>query len=338
MDDIHLLVPDLFWPAAAGSEPCRELRLPALETLFARGRTAKTEGTGLERWLAAAYALPPELPLAPFSLGGDGGDPANDAWMQADPVHLKVHGGGLVLADASRLSTTGDEAREFIAALNSHFAQDGMTFVAPHPQRWYARLAEEPRVYTTPTTEVAGRNIDAFLPSGEEGARWHRFFNEAQMVLHDLPRNAAREAGGALPVNSVWFWGAGRAWPLTSPYEAVWASHPLAAGLAAAASSVLRPLPSSAAACLKEPGEKSALIVAAVLPATAYGDVSGWREAAVALDKAWCAPLVTALQDGTLQNLTLHGLGSDYGYTATLTRQDRLRFWRRKRPLSDYAA
>ena len=74
--DCHLLVSDLFWPASAGNEPYNELALPALETLLARGRRLKTPGASLERALATQYGLPDALPLAPFSLRGDGGEPA----------------------------------------------------------------------------------------------------------------------------------------------------------------------------------------------------------------------------------------------------------------------
>jgi hypothetical protein len=331
----HLLVPDLFWPAAAGGEPCRGLELPALETILARGHTSRSGGISLERRLATAYALPAELPLAPYSLRGDGGEPGDHFWMHADPVHIRLHGNRLILADASRFNLSGEETQEFIAALNAQLAPEGITFVAPHPQRWYVRIADEPRMHAAPTAEMAGRDIETFLPSGEDSARWRRFFNEAQMLLHAHPRNAEREASGALPVNGVWFWGAGRARKLVSPYDIVWGDHPLAAGLAAASAVTARPLPALAAPFLKDPGGKTPLIVAA-LPPTAYGDVQGWREAVAALESSWCAPLLEALGDGTLQTLTLHGLGPDYGYTSTLTRHDRLRFWRRKRPLDYY--
>jgi len=332
----HLLVPDLFWPAAAGGEPSRNLALPALETILAHGCATRSNGISLERWLAASYALPDELPLAPFALLGDGGEPGEHVWMRADPVHLKVHGDRLILAEASRLTITSDEARGFIAALNSQFATEGIEFTAPHPQRWYVRMAKEPRLKTTPTAEAAGRNVDSFLPAGEDGARWRKIFNEAQMLLHAHPGNAAREARGALTVNSVWFWGAGLSRALTSPYDAVWASHPLPAGLAAAASSVVRPLPSSADQFLKEKGSKTALLVAAILPTTVYGDIAGWRDAVTNLEQAWLAPLLAALKSGPLQTLTLHGLGPDYGFHATLERGSLLRFWRRKRPLDHY--
>jgi hypothetical protein len=333
----HLLVPDLFWPAAAGAEPYRELVLPALETLLARGRRIRTAGASPERWLAAAYGLPAELPLAPYSLRGDGGEPGAECWMHADPVHLKVHGTRLILADASRLDVTLDEAREFVAALNPHIARDGMKFFAPNPQHWYLRMAAEPRIRTTPTMEVAGRNVEQFLPEGDEGARWRGIINEMQMLLHEHPRNEAREARGQLPLNSVWFWGAGRDHPLSAPYDTTWADHPLATGLAAAAGMTTRPLPDSGAALLAERGSGTQLVVLATLPTTAYGDLADWRDAVANLERLWFAPLLAAIGGAALESLTLHGLGPDFGYTTAMAGRDRYRFWRRRRPLHDYA-
>jgi hypothetical protein len=333
----HLLVSDLFWPASAGNEPYSGLALPALETLLARGRRVRTAGASLERRLAAEYRLPDGLPLAPFSLRGDGGEPGGDCWMRADPVHLKVHGDQLILADASRLAMTPDEAREFVAALNSHFASEAISLIAPHPERWYLRTANEPLLRTTPTSEAAGRNVEPLLPDGDDGARWRRIVNEAQMLLHQHPCNEARERQDRLAVNSVWLWGAGRDHSLASPYDALWTDHPLAAGLAAAGGAAARPLPASGASLLEAHRGGTQLVVLS-MPATAYGDLADWRDGVATLERLWIAPLVSGLRDAALESLTLHGLGPDYGYTSLLTRRDRLRFWRVRRPLHAYAA
>lgn len=333
----HLLVSDLFWPASAGNEPYSGLELPALETLLARGRRVRTAGASLERWLAAAYRLSDGLPLAPFSLRGDGGEPGGDCWMRADPVHLKVHGDRLILADSSRFAVTADEAREFVAALNPHFTAEGLTFVALRPQRWYLRTANEPRLRTTPTSEAAGRNVGPLLPDGDDGARWRRIINEAQMLLHQHPCNEARERQDQLAVNSIWLWGAGRDHSLARPYDALWTNHPLAAGLAAAGGAAARPLPASGASLLEARRGGTQLVLLS-LPATAYGDLADWRDDVATLERLWIAPLLSGLRDAALETLTLHGLGPEYGYTSLLTRRDRLRFWRVRRPLHAYAA
>ena len=334
----HFLVPNLYWPAAAAAEPYSGLDTPALETLIARGRRTRTTGASLERWLADAYGLPAGLPLAPYALRGDGIDPGNDGWVHADPVHLKVHRDHLILADAARIHVSTDEAREFIALLGAHLAAENIAIVAPHPQRWYLRTAHEPRLGTVPTSEVVGRSIEPFLPAGEDGARWRRVINEAQMLLHDHPANQKRETRNELPVNSIWAWGAGRARPLTPPYDAVWSDHPAVIGLAAASGVEARRLPASGAALRKELGTGSNLVVLASLPAVAYGDVAAWRTAVALLERDWFAPLLATLADGGLESITLHGLGGDFGMTAEYRRNDRFRFWRRRQALNEYVS
>lgn len=333
----HLLVPDLFWPASAGNAPYYGLEAPALETLLARGRRVKIPGASLERWLAAQYRLADGLPLAPFSLRGDGGEPGGDWWMHADPVHLKVHGDRLLLTDASRLAVTPDESRECLAALNTHFAAEGFSFVAPRPERWYLRTAQETRLGTLPTSEAAGRNVEPLLPQGHDGACWRKVINETQMLLHQQPCNEARERQGRSAVNAVWLWGPGCDHKLAAVYDTLWSDHPLAAGLAAASGAAARPLPASGAELLETRPTGTHLVVAA-LPPTAYDDLANWRNAVAKLEQSWAAVLLAGLWEGALESLALHGLGPDYGYRSVMARRDRRSFWRFRRPLRAYAA
>jgi len=83
-----------------------------------------------------------------------------------------------------------------------------------HPDRWYLRLDSLPDISTLPLSQVAGRNVHGLLPGGKDAARWHQLFNEIQMLLFAHPLNEARETRGALPINSLWFWGGGVMQPL----------------------------------------------------------------------------------------------------------------------------
>jgi hypothetical protein len=340
----HLLVPNLFWPATAGVAPYAALALPALEMMLARGARARLAGCCLERWLAAAFHVDPTdaSPLAPLALRGDGVEPGSHCWITADPVHLKVHGAHVILAEASRYTIARQEADELVAALNAHFGARGIAFIAPTPQRWYARIAAAPRIRTVPTAEVAGRPIEDFLPQDEDGASWRAILNEAQMLLHQHPCNEQREARGELPVNSVWFWGAGCAPSVAAdpPYRVIWSDHPLASGLAAASSAEARALPRSGQSLLGDvrtaPRNGTHLVVLEIPPAMAYGDIAAWREAVLALEENWLAPLLAGLWGDVPDAITLHALGRDFSYTTALTRRDRYRFWRRRRPLLAY--
>jgi hypothetical protein len=342
--DCHLLVADLFPAGSSGSALYAGLALPALETLLARGRSSGLAGASLERWLATTFriAAGPDLPLAALSLLGDGGDPGSGCWLEADPVHLRVHRDQVLLAAAGKL--TARESQELIAALNAHFAEDGLEFTAPVPQRWYVRLRDEPRIRTTPTAEAVGQRIESLLPQGEDGARWRRIINEAQMLLHDQPCNEAREARGELPVNSVWLWGAGQlpGIPRDAPYAAVWSSHPLATGIALTSRLQSRALPQSGPQFLEEVGSDSIsrapqLLVLDALRGALGAGLEGWQAALKEIEARWFAPLLDGLKRGQLASLTLHALGSLRGCTVTATRFDPLKFWRAKRGLERYA-
>ena len=143
----HLLVPDLFHAAGAGLYG--GLALPALETLLARGRSSDLPGASLERWLAATFriAARPDLPLAALSLAGEGVDPGDSCWLRADPVHFSIQRDQLLLTDRGHALLAAGEAGELTGALNAHFAEDGLEFIAPHAAalvRAHARRAACP--------------------------------------------------------------------------------------------------------------------------------------------------------------------------------------------------
>jgi hypothetical protein len=48
------------------------------------------------------------------------------------------------------------------------------------------------------------------LPRGDNERQWRSLFNEAQVILHNHPVNARRVQRGQVPVNSLWFSGAGK--------------------------------------------------------------------------------------------------------------------------------
>lgn len=314
---------------------------------MARGDRARIDGGSIERWLAATFGTVhgAEIGLAPFALLGEGRVPGEHGWMRADPVHLRIHADRVFLADPSRLAITVDEARQLVDALNAHFSEQGIELFAPHPERWYARVASAPRLQTTPTAEVAGQDIEGYLPKGAEQTRWRSVFNEAQMVMHEHTCNRQREQSGKLPVNSLWFWGAGRNSPPGKgvPYRAVWSDDPSARGLALASGVAAHPLPHAApefigsARLITSSPDSPHLVVLPPLPGVAYGDTGSWAEALLQYERNWFAPLLAGMHEGVLSSVTLHALGPAGGWRVSFTRADRLKFWRRGRRLFEYS-
>ena len=341
--NVHLVLPDLFWPHPQADSPYAGLELPALELVCGRGRRTAGSALAVEDWLAERYGLErqTDLPLAPYSLLGEGGDPGDAHWLRADPCHLRLGTDHLVLTDAATFTLAADEADALVAALNGHFAADGLEFRAPRPDRWYLRLAAAPDITTTPLAQARARSVDPLLPRGADARAWHARLNEIQMVLHAHPVNEAREARGAPPANSVWVWGAGRiAGALARPFARMRGAEPVALGLAKASGAAVLPPVDDARAWLGTAGRDGieAIVLDALRVPAAYGDAPVWREAVTALELHWIAPLAEALRQGRVGMLTLHAVGAGGALQVEVTGQDLRYFWRRRRPLATWQA
>jgi hypothetical protein len=164
---LQLLVPDLFWPIAQDGAVMVDLRLDALQTLLAKGRRFAQSENNIESWLMQSFGLP-EAGSAPFALRADGGMPGEQAWLRADPCHLRVGRDRIKLGDASTFELSREEAEALIESLNQHFAEDGLRFFPMQAERWYLRMENLPQIETTPIVAARGQDIDPLLPRGAQ--------------------------------------------------------------------------------------------------------------------------------------------------------------------------
>ena len=208
---IHLIVPGLrgFFPrfAEVGEVPC----LPALETLLARGE----RGQGGSSIAGAAFALfgvdaDPVATAALCHAADVGNADVSRVLLHAHPVHLVSDRDRLLALDFHAQSLSTEEATAFVEAFNRYFGENGLELLAPHPERWYLAVEQVPRACFHPLADVLGRNIDHFLPEGDQASYWRALLNEVQMLFHGLPVNTEREARGLWPVNGLWLSGPGR--------------------------------------------------------------------------------------------------------------------------------
>ena len=109
---LQLLIPGLIWPEAIASLP----PLPSLELLLARGRRSSAAAPDAGAWLFAAHDVAPDetaqrdRPVAAFARLADACRPDAACWICADPVHLRLQRDALLLADATLLAITREEA------------------------------------------------------------------------------------------------------------------------------------------------------------------------------------------------------------------------------------
>ena len=335
-----LLVSDLLPSPEFGDEPYAGLRCPSLETLLARGTTQRQPATTPENWLCDRFGVLQQLdrPLAALMLKADGGTPAGDYWLCADPVQLRVDSNRLIVA-ARCGDFTAQEAHEIIAALNLHFAQDSLEFYAPAPSRWYLRSTRIPRITTTPLARALNRSVKHHLPAGEDALAWLRVVNEAQMILHAHPVTAAREARGATPANSIWLWGGGNLPPAPdSAFTAAWGGEQVVRALACAANLTHCDLPPDAGAWRAgASGGHHLLVFDAPADALRMNGGAAWRDQLTLLDKHWIKPLLRDVRENILASIVLVACNQAGLLETVLVRADSWRIWRRARPLAAYA-
>lgn len=250
--------------------------------------------------------------------------------MCATPAHLRVEQDRLVLIDARLLKIEPAEAEALSATLNTHFADDAMQFIAPHPTRWYMRLPDAPAITTRPIANVIGCDVHPNLPRGTDALLWHRRYNEAQMLLHAHPVNAAREARGLPAINSLWWWGQGRLPPVARRFSSISSDDVMLRGLAHVSNTPLRSLPTDAAtwlAALEREGEHY-LQLDMLSAAWAYRDYASWIDARAQIEQLWLAPLISALTKNRINCLRIDALTSTHGVRLTLTKARLWQFWR----------
>ena len=325
------LVPHLFPPARLIEAAAPDLRLPALEFLLTRGTRLPSPADGVEGALCDALGVErqQDWPLAPITLAADGGDPGDAYWLRADPVHLRVMRDRVVLAGGDLLELSREEADALAATVGRHFGAE-LDPLPLHPQRWYLSFPRTPGLVTTPMSVATGRDIEPLQPQGVDALLFRRRLNELQMLLHDHPVNEAREARGALPVNSLWLWGGGRLPGLPGSCRPVHAESAEAQALAAFCGAQAHPVPTHPNAQLMK--TDGVILLDALTRAGQAGDAYGWRAALCGLERDWFAPLARQLRRSGPSGVQLADPVN--GKTLRLRARDAWRVWRRRRPLA----
>ena len=181
-----------------------------------------------------------------------------------------------------------DDAESVCTALNAHFAEAGLRFFAPHPQRWYLQAEAEPQLTTSPLRQVVWRDAKLYQPQGADALRWQRIITEMQMLLYAHPLNQAREARGEAMISSLWLWGGGRGVPLLKAFETFGGDSSLAAAFAQTADI---PYAESLQTMLDGQSENGLWVCVAAGDAQRRGDLYAWREAVQRIELEDCATL-----------------------------------------------
>lgn len=280
----------------------------------ALGRADRLHGPAGQGGAQALFdVLPRGWPAAAATRQRERGDAAGANWVRADPayVHAEINGARL-LAIGGKLGLDDAAAELLLRALRPVFGDFGMPVEATSAGRWYLRGDPgAPLPAFTDPDEALGADLLEHLPAGDAGRRWRALLSDAQVTLHQHPHNAERASRGLAPVNSVWFWGAGRLPDrVTTPFATILTDDEVVAAFAHLAGVEAMPLP-------------------AHWDETPAGPVVWDLRRLRRLDvvcAAWIEPALASLRRGALSSLTL--LFDDHDGLA-MRRSQSLRFWRR---------
>ncbi len=276
---------------------------------LARADFAHRDGEQLARVLDV---LPRGWPVAAAARQRDAGDAAHATWLRADPAYIQPDiNGARLLSYGRALGLSATDADVLLRPLKPLFGDTGFPIDAPDPSRWYLRMPEGAKLPDfVPPEQALGADLFDHLPEGEQGRRWRALLSEAQVVLHNHPLNARRVAAGQAPVNSLWFWGAGKLPDhVTTRFSEVASDDEAVAALASLTKANTTPRPVQ---WRKAAGD-------------AVFDLRDARDLSV-LERDWFAPALASMDRRETGELHF-----DFGDGALyrVNRSQRWRFWRR---------
>lgn len=323
MKHLHLILPCLL-PSDRGSGIFADLPLPHLKKLLARSNHSVLPPSTPESLLCKVYGV---QSVAPLRAQADGLAVDAGYWLCADPVELQVQPSQVMLQP--EVGATTAEAQAYCAALNAHFAADGLRFFAPHPLRWYVHVETPQEVEMTPMRVAAWQDVKSLQPQGKDAQRWQRLGNEMQMLLHQHPLNEARMQSGKPIINSLWLWGGGEYASPQPEFSVAGGNSDLVALFSRAAGvAFFEKLPG-----LLESGASSALWVEEGLrTAWQCGDLYAFQAELERLETAIVEPLWRQIRSGKLERLTLDVPSNSATHRFQLARSECWKVWRRRLP------
>jgi hypothetical protein len=285
---IDLLLPGLFWGEALKQLSQQAYRPRNLEKMLAKAHLDTEPARDLTGTLFRLFGLSAETgtDLPSGAVAGFGFDfsPDNACWALATPVHLLADRDRLILIRLPTNAIHDEYADQLISTFNAHFRSDGLTLVKGTPNQWCLKLPGVPDIATSSIESVAGRHVEAYLPTGRDAAAWRKILNESQMLFFQDETSQAKMSAGQSWVNAVWLSGFGRCPGIQSNYAALYGAHHLLSGLARLGKTPIIELPEKISDTLQTDGD-IAILITDLHEAELDADHNGWEAALISLDR-----------------------------------------------------
>jgi len=350
MAHISLVLPFALPVPEFAPDLIRALEAPALAALLSRSSShmfRPLEGSARvlphELWIARSLGLASGTApgFATSSMRGYGLDPGDGTWFIVNPAHIQIAHSHLMMGDTRRLDLYEDEARGLFDSARACCEDAGHALLYGAPDTWFLRADTWDGIQTASPDAAVGMNLTDWVPAGAQARAFRKLQNEVQVSWYTAPVNAAREARGQAPINSIWPWGASsvagehalklvaRAAGKLAPQPAV-ATYATPGWLTALADQRLDSLDGIAGLIADGGADKGRLLVCGNAAAAAIAaDWHTWLQEIHTLEQTLFAPLLAAVRTGRIKALRLVLSHRDGHLETTTTPMAQRKFWRR---------
>jgi hypothetical protein len=215
---IDLVIPGLFnLPLEEIAPEFLVSNLPALNQLLSYSNAIPNDQADFEAIIADSLGMTGRqtLPFAQAYVEGKeekGGDAVDESQrhLLCRTIHLKADMHNALVIPLENDSVNQDDSSLILEDLQSFFSED-CDLTPLDNGLWLMRLkhCEPPECYPHYLSMI-GRKANQFIEQSKQALPWYKLMNEMQMFMHQHSVNQNRLTTGLLPINSLWFWGAGK--------------------------------------------------------------------------------------------------------------------------------
>lgn len=133
-----------------------------------------------------------------------------DVTLRCNLVTISSKNGDEIMEDYSAGHITTEEAHALISDLKKQLDGNGFEFHSGVSYRHLIVWEEGNRnISSTPPHDISDKNIDDYLPAGEQSDKLLNLIEKSRHILKDHPVNLKRIKEGKNPATSIWLWGQG---------------------------------------------------------------------------------------------------------------------------------
>jgi hypothetical protein len=342
MSHLDILIPFSLPPAEMAPDLLRALKTPALAILLARGKNHQPQDVDAfsrslphENWLANQFGLTPQKnnvspPIATALMQSLNLQPEPGHWFVVQPVHIHIARDHLVLTDQRRLDLQEQESRALFETAQPIFGEAGRLLLYGDAHTWFLRADDWIDLLTSTPDAACGHNIDIWMPKdpGDTHDRvWRKLQNEVQMHWHTHAINNQREFRRAEPINSIWLWG-GPSMTMPMPVKRYSHAFNLTNWAKTYGQFANKQIHDCTAADVIAAAPEHGLLMLDTLVSSGLAEDWGyWLEQMHALETNWFGPILAALREGKISDVSLILTHNTKLTEVNVTRNALRKFW-----------